>query len=94
MGEVQTMRRAMRAPQTARLTIETMLMETRKPNIELHGPAATHDMPCPVFFLEQPAVYDITDSVFRPSWAAQAKGWHLVHANTWWRRLLLRIAFS
>ena len=70
------------------------LMETRKPNIELHGPAATHDMPCPVFFLEQHAVYDITDSVFRPSWAAQAKGWHLVHANTWWRRLLLRIAFS
>ena len=66
-------------------------METRKPVLEIHGPVATHDVPCPVFFLEQPAVYDLNNGVFRPSWAAQAKGWQLVCANTWWKRGLLKL---
>lgn len=68
-----------------------MTLETRKPFLHVDGPIAFHDVPCPVFYLEQPAVYDINNGVFRPSWAAQTKGWQLVHADTWWKRALLRL---
>lgn len=69
-------------------------METRKPNVVYHGPVAEHDMACPVFFSQYPAVLDMHRGVFEPSWQAQAKGWRLVQARTWFQRLALRIAFT
>jgi hypothetical protein len=35
-------------------------------------------------------VLDMNAGVFLPSWKAQANGWHLVQARTWWQRLALR----
>ncbi|SBT10655.1 hypothetical protein PROAA_610015 [Candidatus Propionivibrio aalborgensis] len=65
-------------------------MTPREPTIELHGPAATHDQRCAVMSGES-AVLDLDTGVFLPCWKAQAEGWHLVQARTWWQRLALRV---
>jgi hypothetical protein len=66
-------------------------VDTKTPNLIVDGPVAFHDVPCAVFYMDQPSVYDIDRDVFIPSWAAQEKGWQLVHADTWWKRILLRL---
>jgi hypothetical protein len=62
----------------------------REPTIQYYGPVAFHDMRCAVLPGHH-AVLDIATGVFHPSWAAQEQGWRLVRADTWWRRLLLRL---
>lgn len=63
------------------------------PKVDVHGPVARHDYPCPVLWDEH-AVLDLNRAVFRPSWKAQELGWQLVQARTWWQRAILRYAFS
>jgi len=64
-------------------------METHKPEIQVEGPSATHTQGCAVRHGE-PAVLDMNEWVFQPSWAAQEEGWRLVHAKSWWQRTLLK----
>ena len=67
-------------------------METREPKIDFHGPIATHDLPCAVHYLvKEPAVFDLNSGVFHPSWAAQEQGWHIIKADTWYKKLALRV---
>lgn len=68
-------------------------MKPREPQIEVPGPFAIHDMRCAVLPHES-AVYHLNDGVFYPSWQAQAYGWRLVQARTWFQRLALRLAFN
>lgn len=68
-------------------------METRRPNIECHGPIAEHDQACAVLH-DKPAVYDLSTGVFQPSWYAQEQmGYRLVRADTAIKRLVLRLFF-
>ena len=64
-----------------------------QPTIEVHGPAATHDMPCCVF-REEHAVLNLDDGTFHPSWRAQAKGYRLVKAKTRLQKLAIRWLFN
>lgn len=68
-------------------------MQPREPYLEVPGPFAIHDQRCAVFPGES-AVYHLNTGVFYPSWKAHKEGWRLVHARTWWQRLVLRIAFN
>lgn len=70
-------------------------MEVRKPNIETHGPVATHDQACCVYHehLEH-AVLNLSTGVFEPSWRAQHHGYHLVHANNPFKRWLVKVFFK
>lgn len=69
-------------------------MEMHKPNIEFHGPAAQHDMPCAIDYLVlEPAVLNMSKGVFEPSWAAQERGWRLIQAKSALQRWLLRTFF-
>ena len=62
----------------------------REPLIHYEGPVAWHNQRCAVLPGEH-AVLDLTAGVFRPSRSAQAQGWRLVRADTWLRRLALRL---
>ena len=68
-------------------------METRKPTIDHHGIVAFHDQACAVYH-DEPAVLDCNTMTFQPCWKAQQYGWRLVKADTWFKRLALRVAFS
>ena len=61
-----------------------------EPRIHYEGPVAFHTQRCAVLPGEY-AVLDLNAGVFRPSWAAQQQGWRLVRADTWLRRLALRL---
>lgn len=63
------------------------------PTIEVHGPYAEHDQCCAIMFYE-PAVLDMHEWVFRPSWKAQKDGWRLVRARNWLQRAVLRAFFG
>lgn len=62
----------------------------QEPHIHYEGPVAFHTQRCAVL-TGQHAVLDLNAGVFRPSRAAQEQGWHLVRADTWLRRLALRL---
>jgi hypothetical protein len=48
-----------------------------QPTIEIHGPAATHNMPCAVYHhIPELAVIDLSVGVFKPSWKAQRDQWN------------------
>lgn len=53
------------------------------------GLAVKHSMPCAVY-PKNHAVYDMNTGVYKPSWSAKANGWHLIHANNWFKKWLLR----
>lgn len=53
------------------------------------GPWVSHDMPCPVMWDKQQAVFDMNQNVFVPSWKAQEQGWIMVRA-TGLRGVLIR----
>ncbi len=65
-------------------------MPPPEPRIHYEGPVAFHTQRCAVL-PGQHAVLDLNAGVFRPSWAAQEQGWRLVRADTWLRRLALRL---
>jgi hypothetical protein len=61
----------------------------REPLVENHGLFAIHDQRCAVLSGEH-AVLELGQGVFHPSWKAQSDGWHLVHADTVFKRWLVR----
>jgi hypothetical protein len=61
-------------------------MEVHKPQIEFHGPAAEHDVACPIFGPKYHAV--LSDGIFQPSWKAQHEGWMTVKAPKWLQKFL------
>lgn len=66
-------------------------METRKPDIEIIGPAAIHNQACAVLHrFGNSAVLNMNTDVFEPSWRAQEQGFYLVFANTAFKRWLVR----
>lgn len=58
------------------------------PQLEFHGPTATHRMPCAVLGQSQNAVYNCNLGVYQPSWRAQQQGWQLVKVKPRWQWLL------
>lgn len=70
--------------------IEDAAVKPRKPTIDNHGIVAFHDQCCAVNWNDS-AVLNLDKGVFEPSWTAQGEGWRLVHANTWWKRLLVKL---
>lgn len=69
------------------MSLPTLGEVSLDPELEFHGPVATHRMPCAVYG-DQKAVYNCNTGVFKPSWSAQAKGWQLVRVNRRWLWLL------
>jgi hypothetical protein len=66
-----------------------------RPFINNHSLWATHDQACAVRYWDGAhAVYDCNTAVFHPSWDAQASGWRLVKADTWFKRFALWLAFQ
>ncbi|CUX07639.1 hypothetical protein CFBP6626_07520 [Agrobacterium tumefaciens] len=53
------------------------------------GPWVRHNMPCAIYWDLKPAVFDLNNNTFQPSWSAQEEGWMLVKA-TGWRASLIR----
>ena len=67
-------------------------MEPREIKIDIQGPFARHDLPCAVHYsAQESAVLDLGSGVFHPSWAAQEQGWHIIKADTWYKKLALRV---
>jgi hypothetical protein len=64
-------------------------LEPREPRVENHGIFAHHDQRCAVYS-GQSAVLELGEGVFHPSWKAQSDGWQLVHADTRFKRWLVR----
>lgn len=66
-------------------------METARIKFETDGgPWVRHNMPCPVSWDAEKAVYDMNNNIFQPSWASQEEGWMMVRA-TGWRAILIRM---
>lgn len=63
-------------------------MKTFVPTIDIHGPAAEHDMPCAVC-RQAPAVLDLSIGVFRPCWKCQ-ESWNMAHRPVLMPRWLWR----
>ena len=57
------------------------------------GPWAEHNYPCPVY-TNCKAVLDLDKGIFQPSWIAQKHGYHIIHANTWIKRLIYKWVFT
>jgi len=55
------------------------------------GPWATHDMACAVYSGSKPAVIDLNQGVFFPSWEAQSKGWRLIKVTNRFQHFVLQI---
>lgn len=65
-------------------------------NIEVvvHGPVATHNMPCAVC-RDRKAVLNMNTGIFRPCWECQQDGWSILRKPWWipmwvWDRLTTR----
>lgn len=58
-------------------------------SIEMHGPAATHNMPCAVC-RQRHAVLDLSRGVFQPCWTCEPE-WLIVR-KTWYVRLAAWVA--
>jgi hypothetical protein len=65
----------------------------REPRFEDHGLFAFHDQRCAIEPSE-PAVYQMWNGVFAPSWKAQKEGWFLVEAKSAFQRWLLQTFFD
>lgn len=66
-------------------------VKARKPDIEIIGPAAIHNQACAVLHqLGESAVLNMSMDAFEPSWRAQEQGFHLVFANTAFKRWIVR----
>lgn len=57
------------------------------------GPWVNHNYPCPVI-RDSHAVFNLNTGVFEPSWGAQRAGWHIVHADTWIKKWVLKLVFK
>jgi len=56
------------------------------------GPWVSHDYPCPIYH-KLNSVYVMKDGTFQPSWVAQNEGYHLIKADTWFKRLIFNLIF-
>jgi hypothetical protein len=66
----------------------------RMPKVFNFGVYAVHDQACPVYWSNAHADFNCNTGIFHPSHRAQAEGWRLVQANTWFKRLVMRIVFG
>lgn len=67
-------------------------MKLLKLEVENHGIAADHNMPCCVFTETEPAVFNCNIGIFEPSWKAQAEGFTLLRIkNNFIRNILLKL---
>ncbi len=57
------------------------------------GPWVRHNMPCPVNWDVDKAVFDMNNNTFQPSWNAQKEGWMMVKAKGF-RASLIRLLSS
>lgn len=70
-------------------------LKTRIPDILDLGIVAQHNQACAVFHQDgEPAVLSCNTGVFHPSWEAQRRGWHLVQAESWIQRKVLKLFFG
>lgn len=53
-----------------------------KVEIEFHGPAAIHNMPCAVCHVRK-AVYQCNTGIFQPCWSCQHDTWELRKVGLW-----------
>jgi hypothetical protein len=66
-------------------------MDTARVRFETDGgPWVRHNMPCPVNWESEKAVFDMNNGTFQPSWAAQERGWMMVRA-TGFRAALIKM---
>jgi hypothetical protein len=65
--------------------------ELAEVHVDVHGPFALHDFPCPVC-RERHAVLDLSRGVMEPCWVCQGIGYQLVRAPRWAHRLVKRWA--
>lgn len=65
----------------------------RKPTITHLGLATCHDQSCAVL-PDEHAVYNCNTGIFHPSWKAQIQGYHLVHADSKFKKLLIKWFFK
>ena len=70
-------------------------MELAKIEVNDFGgsPFAEHNMPCPIFWTEEKAVYNLSTGIFHPSRAAKSFGWRLVKCDNWFRKKLIKWFF-
>lgn len=66
-------------------------MKPRKPNVEVYGPAAIHDMVCAVC-QQNHAVLDLSVGHYLPCWRCQRDGYMLVRPPKLLRGLARRWA--
>ncbi len=57
-------------------------MTEEQANVRYLGPAADHDVPCPLRGCPNPAVLNQTTGAFEPCWRCQGEGWRLVQVTT------------
>jgi len=71
-------------------------MEMLKVEINDFGgaPCCEHNYPCPIYPGNKKAVYNLSEGFFQPSWTAQREGWKIVHAESWFQKLLLKWFFG
>lgn len=65
----------------------------RKPIITHLGLVTCHDQSCAVL-PDEHAVYNYNTGIFHPSWKAQIQGYHLVHADSKFKKLLIKWFFK
>ena len=68
-------------------------MKLLKPNMVVVGPSADHNMPCCVYG-DRPAIYNMSNGIFYPSWKATEEGWRLVHLHNRLERFIFKVLFG
>jgi hypothetical protein len=63
-------------------------MTEEQANLVYHGPAATHEVVCPVLGCTNSAVLEFgSPGIFQPCWACQERGYVTKRPRRrWWRR--------
>lgn len=64
-----------------------MTTELAKIMIDVHGPFAFHNFPCPTC-RERHAVLDLSCGIMKPCWTCQSRGWTTKRHGRlvrWWR---------
>lgn len=68
-------------------------MELAKIEVVVHGPAATHNMPCAVC-RQNHAVLNLSTGIMGPCWTCTGKGYAVVRYRSWWRRVFEAVMYG
>jgi hypothetical protein len=66
------------------------VMEKAIIEFEDYGIALSHNMPCPVYYETEKAVFSMNEGVFHPSWQAHKIGYRLVLLDSWLKRFVYK----